>query len=348
MPALDCWYERADAVREMADGSTVQADADRHPDPVAEMVRWQVAEGQLVQIVGRGRGVRRTEANPVHVLALVDAPLPMPLAGALEAADVEPGPSDLMLAEGGVVLANARHAWTAYPDLWPSHNAADLAMRRSPSFPYKSISIRERRTPRQDGSGLVEVAYQVAGAGQKPAKGWYDPLLRPDPAAFLTARLGKLAWVKVGDVPPPDPPDPPPPPHPEPPSPPDAGDGPPPAPPAWDRSPVNEPDGREPASWDGVEPVLDTPWPIPRSAPVLVCDVPWLHPEVPAYAAADGGTMLLCPFCGQKHRHGGFGHRLAHCADPQGRGYVLVEVEAVPPWLIHRAPVAPPIADLRR
>ncbi len=33
-------------------------------------------------------------------------------------------------------------------------------------------------------------------------------------------------------------------------------------------------------------------------APVLVCDVPWLHPKVRAYAAADGGTTLLCPFSG--------------------------------------------------
>jgi len=210
VPALDGWYERADAVREMADGSTVQADADRHPDPVAEMVRWQVAEGQLVQIVGRGRGVRRTEANPVHVLALVDAPLPMPLAGTLEAADVEPGPADLMRAEGGVVLANARHAWTAYSDLWPSHNAADLAMRRSPSFPYKSISIRKRRTPRQEAEGLVEVAYQAAGAGQKPAKAWVDLLLCADPAAFLTARLGRLAWYRFDQAPPSRDPDPPP------------------------------------------------------------------------------------------------------------------------------------------
>lgn len=29
------WYQRADAVREMADGSTMQAEADRHPDPLA-------------------------------------------------------------------------------------------------------------------------------------------------------------------------------------------------------------------------------------------------------------------------------------------------------------------------
>ncbi len=236
VPAREGWYERSDAVREMADGSTVQADADRHPHSIAEMIRWQIAEGQVVQIIGRPRGVRRTEANPVHILALTDVPLPMPVAGLLDAADLVPGPADHMLAAGGVVLENARHAWTAYPSLWPSHNAADLAIRRSPSFPYYKSIIGERRTPRQDGGGLVEVAYQVAGAGQKPAKAWADLMLCPDPAAFLTERLGKLAWCKIGDVTPPEPPqpeppnpdpDPPPAPSPLPPSPPVADDEPP-------------------------------------------------------------------------------------------------------------------------
>jgi len=367
--ALDCWYERADAVREMADGSTVQADADRHPDPIVEAIRWQVAEGQVVQIVGRGRGVRRTAANPVHVLALVDVPLPMPLAGTLNAADLEPEPADFMLAEGGIVFENARHTAAAYPDLWPSHGAAAKALDRgrSRTFPYRYTSIRECPTPRQDGSGLVEVAYQVAGAGQKPAKAWADLMLCSDPAAFLTERLGRLAWCKVGDVTPPDPPDPPQPdpppaPRPPPPSPPVAGDEPPPGHPAWDRPPMEAQDAWEvagPMGNGGIAPFIvleaplaqvigppqntpqtsraraayeNSPQPIEdamensvlplggidapgsgdrtaladpgsgsapaklasyEASPTSACDVPWLHPEVPAYAVADGGTMLV-------------------------------------------------------
>jgi len=256
VPALDGWYERADAVREMADGSLVQVDADRHPHPIAEMIRWQIAEGQVVQIIGRPRGVRRTAANPVHILALTDVPLPMPVAGLLDAADLVPGPTDHMLAAGGMALENARHAAIAYPFLWPSHKAAAKAAERarSATFPYYKSLIGECRTPRQDGGGLVEVAYQVAGAGQKPAKAWADLVLCPDPASFLTARLGKLVWCKVGDVTPPDPPgpsqpeppnpelDPPPAPRPSPPSPPVADDEPPPGHPAWDRPPMEAPD----------------------------------------------------------------------------------------------------------
>lgn len=111
-------YDRADAVREMADGSTIPAEADRHADPTAEMVRWLIAEGELLQIVGRGRGVNRTAADPLDVLVLTDLPLPVPLAGTLTAADLMPTPEDRMLAEGGVVFENARHAAAAYPSLW--------------------------------------------------------------------------------------------------------------------------------------------------------------------------------------------------------------------------------------
>ncbi len=370
VPALEGWYERADATREMADGSVVQVDADRHPHPIAEMIRWQIAEGGVVQIIGRPRGVRRTEANPVHILALTDAPLPMPVVGLLDAADLDPSPTDHMLAAGGVAFENARHAAIAYPSLWPSHKAAAKAAERarSATFPYYKSLIGECRTPRQDGGGLVEVAYQVAGAGQKPVKAWADLVLRPDSASFLTARLGPLAWCKIGDVTPPDPPDPPQPdpppaPRPPPPAPPAADDEPPPGHPAWDRPPVEDVDGWEPLEWNdaawpaaGAGAVLNADASATRTtrtgengaAPVLVCDVPWLHPEVPAYSDPSGGTALLCPYCGRQHRHGGFGHRLAHCADPRGRGYVLVQVGAAPPWAVHHAPAAAPDMELRR
>jgi len=55
-----------------------------------------------------------------------------------------------------------------------------------------------------------------------------------------------------------------------------------------------------------------------------VCDVPWLYPEVAAFMESNGQVLVRCPHCGQQHRHGGFGHRMAHCDRPDGRGYVLV------------------------
>lgn len=210
-PAPIPWYQRTDCVREMADGSTIPAEADRHSDPLAELVRWQIAEGEVVQIIGRPRGVNRTAANPVDVLVLTDVPLPMPLAGTVEAAELEPNTVDLMLAAGGMVIENARHMATAYADLWTTHKAAAKALERERTSPfsYRDSYIGKRGSPLAGGSQLVQVSYQVAGAGQKPATAWCDSGLCPNPEAFLTAalaKLGPLAWCKVEEPPPePDP-----------------------------------------------------------------------------------------------------------------------------------------------
>lgn len=323
------WYERADATREMADGSTVAAEADRHTDPIAESARWQIAEGELLQIIGRARGVNRTADNPVDVLVLTDVPLPIPLAGVLETADLEVTPDDQMLAAGGIVFENPRHASAAYPFLWKTWNAAKIAFKRAKegSNPYRSISIGERPL-------LRRVAYQLAGQGKQAVAAKFDSALCPDPEAFLVERLGPLAWWRVEDVPPPEPPPAPEPggPEPEPPGPELPPRGPPPGP---DPPPASGPGTSRPVAPGivlpngRVVPPADMPT-RPEKAPSTTCDVPWLHPEVPAFAAPDGRLVVLCPHCGEPHRHRGFGHRLAHCDEPAGRGYVLKDAGAFP------------------
>src|SRR6185312_5479776 len=64
MPRSTAWYPQADVTREMADGSYLTAQSDRHPHPLAEACRWSVAESEIAQIIGRARGCNRTEANP--------------------------------------------------------------------------------------------------------------------------------------------------------------------------------------------------------------------------------------------------------------------------------------------
>lgn len=195
------WYERADTVREMADGSTMPAEADRHSDPMAEMVRWQICEGELVQIIGRPRGVNRTAADPVDVLVLTDVPLPMPLAGTLDAAELEPTVIDYMLAAGGVVFENPADAAAAYHStLWPNREAAKKALQRGKlgTFPYRKLYIGE--CPQ-----LRRIDYKVAGQGKQAAVAGFDPALCPDPEAFLTEKLGLLVRCEVEEAPSPEP-----------------------------------------------------------------------------------------------------------------------------------------------
>lgn len=189
VPLLDGWYQRVDAIRETTDGAEM-ADADQHPDPLAEAIRWQIAEGELVQIIGRGRGVNRTAANPLSVLVLCDVPLPLPVAETMPAAALDPTLPGRMLAEGGVVFDTAAHAARAYSRLLGNAEAARKRFQREQSgtFPYKELLLGEC-------PALVRVAYQLAGERQRPAVAWFDPLVVPDPEAWLADRLGPLAMV---------------------------------------------------------------------------------------------------------------------------------------------------------
>ena len=199
VPLLSGWYQRTDYTRETLDGAEM-AEADRHPDPLAEAIRWTICEGQLLQIIGRGRGVTRTARDPLDVLVLCDVPLPLPVAETMPAAALDPTLPARMLAEGGVAFENSGHALQAYPGMWPSKRAAEQAFYRGrcTTNPYEESLLGECRAP-------LRVAYQVAGPGQRAAVAWFDLWVVPDPEAWLADRLGPLAWCRL-DQPPADPP----------------------------------------------------------------------------------------------------------------------------------------------
>jgi hypothetical protein len=186
------WYEKADAVREMTDGTFCAAEADRHPNPVAEAIRWHITEGELIQIIGRARGVNRKAADPVDVLLMVNTPIPVPVERLISAAGLDPSPADLMMAAGGVAFTNPTDISVAYPTIWSTRKAAEHAIRRSqgrrsPPFSNNSTIITEWGRP------PAEVTYQRSGAGRSKGKALVDLATVPDPEAWLTERLGPLS-----------------------------------------------------------------------------------------------------------------------------------------------------------
>ena len=193
---LDGQYERITGARLVAGRGLVACEVDRHPDPIAEAIRRQVCEGELVQIIGRGRGVNRTAANPLDVLVMTDVALPMPIHEEIAAADLDPTLPDLMLAAGGIVFENYRHAAEVCPHLWSNWEAAKKAFSRHQkgTNPYEN-TIHTGLSP--SGLFLRRLDYQRAGERHSPAIAWFDPLLCPDPEAFLTEKLGPLAWCRV-------------------------------------------------------------------------------------------------------------------------------------------------------
>ena len=70
--------------------------------------------GELIQAIGRARGVNRTADNPVNVLVMTDVALPF----AVEPGGsyLEPSPADMMMAVSGVTLRSPAHAAMIYPE----------------------------------------------------------------------------------------------------------------------------------------------------------------------------------------------------------------------------------------
>ena len=61
----------------LAGDRTAPLAMEEHADPIAEAVRWSICEGELIQAMGRGRGVNRTADTPLEIDLLTDVVLPV-------------------------------------------------------------------------------------------------------------------------------------------------------------------------------------------------------------------------------------------------------------------------------
>ncbi len=194
------WYQRADGFRLVREGDGVRqiaGETDRHPDPMVERLRWQSCEAEILQAIGRGRGVNRKAKDPLTVFVLSDVVLPIPIDGFLpEEIVLKPTSVELQLAEAGVAFDDASAAVIAYPRLWKSAAAAQRDMHReksSQTFSYEKIIIRECLPP----SRIVHVSYQRAGNGQRKAHALVDVGVVKDPRAEIERLLGPLANFEI-------------------------------------------------------------------------------------------------------------------------------------------------------
>jgi putative DNA primase/helicase len=171
----DSWYPSFSVKRRVRqDGQEVDVDgvADLHPDPLCEIMRYRICEGEVLQALGRGRGVNRTADRPLDLVVLGTSVLPVPVDELLSEEDVDVSPFDRMLAAGGVAFESPTDAYWAYKadpedpaalDMWPSPDAARMDMARERANkrtnPYREFLIR--------GCSLVPVTYQREGPKQR-------------------------------------------------------------------------------------------------------------------------------------------------------------------------------------
>jgi len=179
--------------------NVVHVDAWRHPHPIAEKLRRQVTEAGANQNDGRARPNLRDASRPLDVHRWHDIPLP-------ELGEIVPvlrdevsaGLNELMLTgkDSAVWLQNIVHAAKAHSALFNA-NGLKVARDRAKSRKAEESVHSLYKAPYREctDSSLFRFAYQLVGAGQKPASG-VSLLGKAATRAFLLMRLGALAWFE--------------------------------------------------------------------------------------------------------------------------------------------------------
>jgi putative DNA primase/helicase len=168
------WYDAVQRGIRLREGTGIATRGDQHPDPDVEAVRYQIHEAELVQALGRGRGVNRTTANPLDADLLFDTALPVTVDEV-----VRWHPPSLLIetaAAEGVMLTAPCDLIKLWLKLWPNEKAA-----------YRTVKAGVPKLP-----NFERVEYQLAGPKMNKRLGYFDLALIPDPRAWLTQRLGRL------------------------------------------------------------------------------------------------------------------------------------------------------------
>ena len=185
------WYPLTESRIRLASGRALPLMVETHADPIAEAIRWSICEGELIQAIGRGRGVNRTAETPLEIDLLTDAVLPLTVQEVVPWQQIRPSRHDLMALDG-VVLENAADMARCFPDLWPSRDAAKKdSQRRGTNCYYKDL-YNSKLSP-----SSAWVTYQPEGAGQRARTALFDTSIIPDPENWLAKSLGPLARFEV-------------------------------------------------------------------------------------------------------------------------------------------------------
>ncbi len=185
------WYPMVERRVRLAADRSVPLAMEEHADPIAEAVRWSICEGELIQAMGRGRGVNRTAVTPLEIDLLTDVVLPVTVDELVPWSDLRPTRRDLM-ALSGIVLENAADMAACFPDLWSSREAAKKDGQRKGTNDYYRDLYNSRMSP-----SSVEVTYRPEGGGHRARTARVDLSCIPDPEAWLTNRLGPLAQCDI-------------------------------------------------------------------------------------------------------------------------------------------------------
>jgi hypothetical protein len=215
-PALEAptgrGYGKVPRAIRMADGTGREVEGcSQHVDPLAEAVRYQICEAELIQSIGRGRGVNRTASTPLEVDIVGDEVLPVSVDQVAQWEE----PSEMVepLALDGLVLITQGDMAKGWPSLWKTAEHAKWTLKKLRASTEGRIPIRdipnrdspfcaELESPAARARTAVETLigkcrsvlalYQRPGERQKLREVIFDPRQVPNLREKLTEKLGGM------------------------------------------------------------------------------------------------------------------------------------------------------------
>lgn len=189
VPAPSAGYRHAIRGVLMRDGSTRGARAIEHEDEQAEVLRAAICDDELVQAVGRGRGVNRTAADPLEVHLLADVTLPLVHDRVLAWETVVPDIIQRMLL-AGIAVDSPGDAAVLHAGRFAGEKQAQKALERAGFKRQIPLGNTYREM------SLKSAAYRRAGRGRSWARAWWIAGSEDDPLAQLNQALGDVAAWK--------------------------------------------------------------------------------------------------------------------------------------------------------
>lgn len=175
------------AVR-MRDGSSRIVRTLAHPDETAELVRSAICDDELIQCIGRGRGVNRTAGDPLEVHVLADVALPLVHDSVVDWDTIRPDFLQCMLLKG-IAVDSPSDAARLHPDLFRNQEQAKKLFARSGLFKGQTPYNIYR------GLSLKSASYRHPGRGRSWQTACWIADRDLDPREDLEAIFGSsLEW----------------------------------------------------------------------------------------------------------------------------------------------------------
>lgn len=175
----------------MRDGSRRAISAIEHEDPKAELLRAAVCDDEVIQAIGRGRAVNRTEANSLEVQVLADVALPLAHDSVVPWDSVKPDLMQRMLL-AGLAVDSPADAAALHPELFTDATQAQKAFERA-GFKRQipiGTTYRER--------SLKSARYLRGGRGRSWQRAWWVTGSDSVARRHLETAMGKLSqWTPL-------------------------------------------------------------------------------------------------------------------------------------------------------